>query len=172
MKNYEKNENLQIYKFTKKIYNNKQAQGPTIMDQNSNVNLQVVQVDFPIKYGPKTFKHPWLIFKKKTVAILWLQFKILFFYLFIKSSGKKIRYIIRYTFQSYLLSKLVLDLGKCPKKKTYTFIFMHREVLQVIWTFPYLNLEPLNLIYSEKMACLKVKLFVVWIKLLATSEPR
>ena len=33
----------------------------TIMDQNSNVNLQVVQGDFPIKYGPKTLKHPWSI---------------------------------------------------------------------------------------------------------------
>ena len=27
------------------------------MDQNSNVNLQVVQGDFPIKYGPKSRKH-------------------------------------------------------------------------------------------------------------------
>ena len=35
------------------------------MDQNSNVNLKVVvQGDFPIKYGPKTQKHPWSIFKK------------------------------------------------------------------------------------------------------------
>ena len=25
---------------------------------NSNVNLQVIQGDFPIKYGPKTLKHP------------------------------------------------------------------------------------------------------------------
>ena len=31
------------------------------MDQNSNVNLQVVQGDFPIKYGPKTPKNPWPI---------------------------------------------------------------------------------------------------------------
>ena len=31
------------------------------MDQNSNTNLQVVQGDFPIKYGPKTLKHPWVI---------------------------------------------------------------------------------------------------------------
>ena len=31
------------------------------MDQNSNVNLQVVLGDFPIKYGPKTQKHPWSI---------------------------------------------------------------------------------------------------------------
>ena len=35
------------------------VQGRTIMDQNSNVDLQVVQGDFPIKYGPKTLKHPW-----------------------------------------------------------------------------------------------------------------
>ena len=28
------------------------------MDQNSNVNLKVVQGDFPIKYGPKTLKTP------------------------------------------------------------------------------------------------------------------
>ena len=34
------------------------------MDQNSNINLQVVQGNFPIKYGPKTLKHPWSIFKK------------------------------------------------------------------------------------------------------------
>ena len=31
------------------------------MDRNSNVNLQVLQGDFPIKYGPKTLKHPWTI---------------------------------------------------------------------------------------------------------------
>ena len=31
------------------------------MDQNSNVNLKVVQADFSIKYGPKTLKHPWSI---------------------------------------------------------------------------------------------------------------
>ena len=31
------------------------------MDQNSNVNLQVVQGDFPLKSGPKTLKHPWSI---------------------------------------------------------------------------------------------------------------
>ena len=31
------------------------------MDQNSNVNLQVVQGYFPIIYGPKTLKHPWSI---------------------------------------------------------------------------------------------------------------
>ena len=49
----QKNENLKIYKFTKILNNNKQPQGPTIMDQNSNVNRQVVQVDFPIKYGQK-----------------------------------------------------------------------------------------------------------------------
>ena len=29
------------------------------MDQHSNVNLQVVQGDFPIKSGPKILKHPW-----------------------------------------------------------------------------------------------------------------
>jgi hypothetical protein len=29
------------------------------MDQNSNVNLQVVQGDFPIKYGPKTLNNPY-----------------------------------------------------------------------------------------------------------------
>ena len=28
--------------------------GRTIIDQNPNFNLQVVQGDFPIKYGPKT----------------------------------------------------------------------------------------------------------------------
>ena len=32
--------------------------GRTIMDQNLNVYLQVVQGDFLIKYGPKTQKHP------------------------------------------------------------------------------------------------------------------
>ena len=31
------------------------------MDQNSNVDLLVVQGDFRIKYGPKTPKHPWSI---------------------------------------------------------------------------------------------------------------
>ena len=31
------------------------------MDQNSNVNLIVVEGDFPIKYGPKTLKPPWSI---------------------------------------------------------------------------------------------------------------
>ena len=31
------------------------------MEQNSNVNLQVVQSDFPTKYGPKTLKDPWSI---------------------------------------------------------------------------------------------------------------
>ena len=36
-------------------------QGRTMMDQNSNLNLQVVQGDFPIKYGPKTLKHPFKI---------------------------------------------------------------------------------------------------------------
>ena len=30
---------------------------------NSNVNLQGVQGDFPIKYGPKTLKHQWSISK-------------------------------------------------------------------------------------------------------------
>ena len=34
------------------------------MDQNSNANLKVVQVDFPIKYGSKTLKHPWSISSK------------------------------------------------------------------------------------------------------------
>ena len=34
------------------------------MDKHSNVNLQVVQGDFPIKYGPKTLKHPWSISQK------------------------------------------------------------------------------------------------------------
>ena len=29
------------------------------MDQNSNVNLQVVRGDFPMKYGPITLKYPW-----------------------------------------------------------------------------------------------------------------
>ena len=43
------------------------------MDQNSNVNLQVVQGDFPIKYGPKTLKHPWSI-SLKTIG----HFKITF----------------------------------------------------------------------------------------------
>ena len=31
------------------------------MDKNSNVNLEVLQGDFPIKYGPKSLKHPWSI---------------------------------------------------------------------------------------------------------------
>ena len=57
------------------------------MDQNSNVNLQVVQGDFPVKYGPKTLKHPWSISLKKPWAILKLQFyKTIenhFFYFFI-----------------------------------------------------------------------------------------
>ena len=35
--------------------------GRTIMDQNSNVNLKVVEGDFPIKYGSKTLKHSWSI---------------------------------------------------------------------------------------------------------------
>ena len=65
MKNYEKNENLQIFKFTKNFNNNKQPQVPTIMDQNSNVNLQVVQVDFPIKYGQKLLNTHDQSFKKK-----------------------------------------------------------------------------------------------------------
>ena len=38
-----------------------QGQRRTIMDQKSNVHLQVVQGDSPIKYGPKTLKHPWSI---------------------------------------------------------------------------------------------------------------
>ena len=38
------------------------------MDQNSNVNLQVVDGDFPIKYGPKTLKHSWSISLKKTLS--------------------------------------------------------------------------------------------------------
>ena len=39
------------------------------MDQNSNVNLQVVQGNFQLKYGPNTLKHPWSIsFKKKTLG--------------------------------------------------------------------------------------------------------
>ena len=32
--------------------------GRTLMDQNTNVNLNVVQGDFPIKYRPKTLKTP------------------------------------------------------------------------------------------------------------------
>ena len=38
--------------------------GRTIMDQNSIDNLQVVHGDFPIKFGPKTLKHPWSIYLK------------------------------------------------------------------------------------------------------------
>ena len=34
-------------------------EGAQYNGQNSNVNLKVVLGDFPIKYGPKTIKHPW-----------------------------------------------------------------------------------------------------------------
>ena len=44
------------------------------MDQISNVNLQVVQGDFPIKYGPKTLKHPWSI-SQKTLGHFEITFK-------------------------------------------------------------------------------------------------
>ena len=46
------------------------------MDQNSNVNLQVVQVDCSIKYGPKTLKHLGSISLKKIRPFQNLNFKI------------------------------------------------------------------------------------------------
>jgi hypothetical protein len=55
-----------------------------IMNQNLNVNLQVVQGDFPIKYGPKTQTHGQSL--KKPQDISKLHFKntmgIPFFYFF------------------------------------------------------------------------------------------
>ena len=51
------------------------------MDQNWNINLQVVQGDFHIKYGPKTLKHPWSI-SLKTIG----HFEITF----LKYNGKSI----------------------------------------------------------------------------------
>ena len=45
-----------------------------MIDQNSKVNLQVVQGNFPIKYGPKTLKHPWSIYSKT-----FGQFKIIIY---------------------------------------------------------------------------------------------
>ena len=44
------------------------------MDHNSNVNLQVVQGDFSIKYGPKTYNTRGQSLKKPC-AILKLHFK-------------------------------------------------------------------------------------------------
>ena len=82
------------------------------MDQNSNVNLQVVQGYFSIKYGPKTLKTLVVSLLKKHEAIskftfLKIQWK------------KKLIYVIRYTFQSHLLSELILDLWKCPNQKMH-----------------------------------------------------
>ena len=76
------------------------------MDQNSNVSLQVVQVEFPIKYGPKT------------------PMVNLIFNYWSKRSEIVFSYVFRYTIQSNLLLELNLDLGKCPKKKICTFTSM------------------------------------------------
>ena len=43
----------------------------------------------------------------------------------VETLWKKFSRVIRYTFQQNLLSELIFDLGKCPKKKTWTFTFMH-----------------------------------------------
>ena len=89
------------------------------------------QGDFPIKYGLTTLKHLWAIPLKTLghfeIKILKFNWKSNFFtFLTIDQNAlKKFSYVIRYTFWSNLLSELVLDPGKCPKKKTCTFTFMH-----------------------------------------------
>ena len=68
------------------------------MDQNSNVNLQVVQGDFPIKYGPKTHGQ---YLKKPYLGNFKIQCEIpfvLLFFIIDQNALKKNCSIIRYTF--------------------------------------------------------------------------
>ena len=67
-----------------------------MMDQNANVNLQVVQGDFSLKYGPKTLKHTWSIslnplrpFQNYILNIQW-ETHFLLFQIMTKTLQKKL----------------------------------------------------------------------------------
>ena len=65
------------------------------MDQHSNVNLQVVQGDFPIKYGPKTQIHPWSISQKTLRPFRNYIFKIPIFFLLFQIVTETLQFFFR-----------------------------------------------------------------------------
>ena len=94
------------------------------MDQNSNVNPQRVLGKFAMKFGPKTLKHPWSISLKTLgnfeITILKYNGKSIFLLLILDENTLNFSgYVIIYTFQSHMLSELILDLMKCPNQKAH-----------------------------------------------------
>ena len=103
------------------------------MDQHSNFKMQVVQGDFPIKYGPITLKHPWSFsynhwaIAKLDIKMQW-EINLFTFFLFIDQNAMIFfSYVTRYAFQQNLLLELILDLWKCLKKKNLHFHYNNKR---------------------------------------------
>ena len=108
------------------------------MDQNSNVNLKMAQGDFPMKYSPKTLKHPWSISQKtlghfkmtilkyNEKSIFWLLFRY-WQKIFKKNLSRNMDILI-----SNRLSESILDFAKWSNWK---YANTHIGVFS-IWPLP------------------------------------